>query len=419
MLSIIVPVFNAKAYLPMCLDSLVNQTLENIEILCVNDCSTDNSLSILQKYAKKDKRIVIINLQKNGGASAARNAGFIHAKGNYIGFVDSDDRIDLNFFETLYNVAEKTKAEIVKGGLKNASIDSDVFYDISLNSKIKMHKAYFTSQFYSAIYKVSFLNKNKFKFKMGVAPIEDQVFLLEVIAAAKNIELVDNVFYYYLNNSSSIISTLTIEKQNSWLKGLSFCLAFLNRRILQNKIDRNFYKIRYREYFNEMLSLLTRINSAQQKKKIAKRVYKYFNLCKNKTFCVQTSLLKFLQTKTINEFLELFKNSTGYADCIFPEIKINSNILKNKKLYIFGTGRYSIKAVEQIKEKSWILEGFLDSNSNINKFLGYKVFRPKEIVKNKKRDFFVIISSRAYALEMHTYLEQAGLVRDKDFFSLV
>ncbi|MCL2260335.1 MAG: glycosyltransferase [Fibromonadales bacterium] len=399
----------------MCLDCLINQTLKDIEILCINDCSTDNSLNILKKYQKKDKRIAIINLSKNGGASTARNAGLAQANGDYIGFMDSDDRIDFTFFEKLYSIAKKTGAEIVKGSLKNANIDSNILYDISLNNKIKIHKAYFTSQFYSAIYKTSFLNKNKLKFRIGVAPIEDQVFLLEVIAAAKNIELIDNVFYYYLNNSSSIISTLTAKKQNSWIKGLSFCLSFLNNK----NVDKEFYKIRYREYFNEMLSLFTRINSIQQKRKIAKIVYKYFDLCECKSYCVQASLLKFLKTKTVDEFLELFKNSVGYSDRIFPEIKINQTILKTKKLYIFGTGRYSIKAMEQIEQKGWILKGFLDSNPSIKKFLGYKVFKPEQLIKSKKKDFFIIISSRAYALEMHVYLEQAGLVRDNDFFSII
>ena len=94
--SIIVPVYNIEKYLAKCLDSLINQTLEDIEIICVNDGSTDNSAEILNEYAQKDCRIKIIN-QDNAGLSAARNTGINAANGEYIGYVDSDDWIDLNF----------------------------------------------------------------------------------------------------------------------------------------------------------------------------------------------------------------------------------------------------------------------------------------------------------------------------------
>lgn len=100
-ISIIVPVYNTEKFLEKCLNSLINQTLKDIEIICINDGSTDKSLQILEKFANKDKRIQIIN-QTNSGLSVARNIGIKKAKGEYIGFVDSDDWVDLNFFEQLY-----------------------------------------------------------------------------------------------------------------------------------------------------------------------------------------------------------------------------------------------------------------------------------------------------------------------------
>ena len=109
--SIIVPVFNVEQFLGKCLDSLVNQTLKDIEIICVNDGSTDNSLEILNNYAKQDLRIKIIN-KKNSGLSTARNTGMKIAQGKYIGFVDSDDWVDLDFYEKLYNSAIKNNADI-------------------------------------------------------------------------------------------------------------------------------------------------------------------------------------------------------------------------------------------------------------------------------------------------------------------
>lgn len=110
--SIIVPVYNVERYLAMCLDSLINQTFKDIEILCVNDGSTDNSLSILMHYSRLDSRIKIIN-KENGGLSSARNTGMRVACGKYIMFVDSDDWISSVAVENLYNNAVKNDSDLV------------------------------------------------------------------------------------------------------------------------------------------------------------------------------------------------------------------------------------------------------------------------------------------------------------------
>ena len=115
--SVIIPVYNTEKYLRRCFDSVVNQTLSDIEIICINDCSTDNSLEILQEYASKDKRIKLIDFKVNKGAAIARNIGIDAATGEYIGFVDSDDFVDLDFYEKLYKKAAETGADAVKGKL--------------------------------------------------------------------------------------------------------------------------------------------------------------------------------------------------------------------------------------------------------------------------------------------------------------
>ena len=95
-ISVIIPCYNVEKFLKQCLDSVCGQTLKDIEIICVNDASTDKSLNILKQYAKKDKRIKIIDLQKNSGLSVARNTGIKHATGDFIGFIDSDDYVGLS-----------------------------------------------------------------------------------------------------------------------------------------------------------------------------------------------------------------------------------------------------------------------------------------------------------------------------------
>ena len=108
-ISVIIPVYNCEKFIEKCLQSLVNQTLTDIEIILVNDGSTDNSQKIIEKFS--DTRIKLIN-KKNGGQSSARNVGLDVANGEYIGFIDSDDWVDSDFFEKLYNTAKKYNADI-------------------------------------------------------------------------------------------------------------------------------------------------------------------------------------------------------------------------------------------------------------------------------------------------------------------
>ena len=110
--SILIPIYNVEKYLPRCLDSLLNQTLTDIEIICVNDGSIDNSLKLLKQYQAQDNRIIIVD-KKNGGLPSARNAGLDRARGEYVGFVDSDDYVEPSMFETLYKTAKKENSEVV------------------------------------------------------------------------------------------------------------------------------------------------------------------------------------------------------------------------------------------------------------------------------------------------------------------
>lgn len=111
-ISIIVPVYNVEKYIGQCLESLLNQTYQNIEVICVNDESPDDSISVINDYAKKDSRIVVVD-QKNGGVSSARNAGLNKMTGQYYMFVDSDDWLDAICCETMYQTALKYDADVV------------------------------------------------------------------------------------------------------------------------------------------------------------------------------------------------------------------------------------------------------------------------------------------------------------------
>lgn len=171
--SVIIPVYNVEKYLEQCLDSVINQTLKDIEIICINDCSTDNSLEIMQKYADIDNRIKIIDLAENMGAAPARNKGLENAKGKYIYFMDSDDYIDERYIEELVRNIEKSGTDIAFNGnilyQKNnilCSFMNEHVKHIPQSGKIISNKEEIMTlpcMTWCRLYKKSFLDKHNIK----------------------------------------------------------------------------------------------------------------------------------------------------------------------------------------------------------------------------------------------------------------
>lgn len=237
--SIIIPVFNTEKYLKRCIDSLIQQTLKEIEIICVNDGSKDKSLNILEEYAQKDSRITIIN-KSNEGQSIARNIGIQKAKGEYIGFVDSDDWVDKDFYEKLYNTATKTNSEIAVAGIirlhkfnrKNHLLIKDCISTDNYQKKIEICDVPDKSYVWNKIYKRSELQKNNLTFKPGVI-YEDVIFTPQVLNKLKRLVSVPNTYYYYWRNANSTV-TLRSEKAK---KDSVDAHLWANNYLIQNGID--------------------------------------------------------------------------------------------------------------------------------------------------------------------------------------
>lgn len=223
--SVIVPVYNCEKYLKKCLDSLVNQTLKDIEIICVNDGSTDNSGRILEEY--NDKRIKIIN-KENGGQSSARNIGIDIAKGEYIGFVDSDDWVDLDFFEKLYNTAKKYDADIAVTGIIRMRpsetgrylmvIDKETVSD-DYFTKLRLSDIPDKSYIWNKIYKTAELKKYNLKFPEG--KIYEDIYLVpRMLYYLKTLATVPDTYYYYLRRKGSTVTSKTPEtiRDYMWAK---------------------------------------------------------------------------------------------------------------------------------------------------------------------------------------------------------
>ena len=200
--SVIIPIYNTEKYIRKCLDSVCNQTLQDIEIICVNDCSPDNSLEILQEYASSDNRIKIINFSQNKGAAVARNTAIDEAKGEYIGFVDSDDYIDLDFYEKLYERAKKDNADIVIGNIVKHNQGKDIFC-YNMIDKVKQNKVHFNGFFCVCVCVCDLLKKNRIFFTEGLGYGEDRIFPILASYFANKVLVDENVYYHYVIRQDS------------------------------------------------------------------------------------------------------------------------------------------------------------------------------------------------------------------------
>ncbi len=278
--SIIIPVYNTASYLRECLDSVINQTLKEIEIICVNDGSTDNSLDILKEYAAKDKRIKIIN-QKNGGLGNARNNGVKEAIAPYIFFVDSDDWLDLTCLEKLFNKIISTKTDMCIYGLQkydeiNDRYIVDKYFDISCydmrRNDVCDYKEISSVVFrrFGAVMKLynkNFFMNNKLFFEEKVL-FEDVFTHVKAILQAKKISFInENLYFYRVNRIGSIMNISRGEKnifdiftaiecvekflidknidkflQKEYISFVDEQIAFHQKRIIDIKLKREFNK---------------------------------------------------------------------------------------------------------------------------------------------------------------------------------
>lgn len=210
--SVIVPVYNVEKYLKRCLDSLINQTLSDIDIICINDGSKDSSLQILEQYAQKDSRIVIYS-QENSGLSVARNTGLEHASGEYIGFVDSDDWVDLDFYEKLYNSAKNNNADIAVADFirehpnkkpKRLKLKEEKIYTTP-EDKFMICKVHREGCVWNKIYRTEFIKSINLKFVPKMY-YEGRDFTIRSLYFSKKLVTTPNTYYRYFVNPKSIVN---------------------------------------------------------------------------------------------------------------------------------------------------------------------------------------------------------------------
>ena len=205
-ISVIIPVYNVEQYLPRCLDSIIGQTFSDLEIVCVNDGSPDNSDKILLEYAKKDPRIKIIT-QENGGLSAARNTGLKNISGEYVSFIDSDDWIDSDYYEQLLKLVEENDADIAMAGMRIANangISNNTTPNVITDDFVEKIKNLPNGSVCDKLFRTKLFSG--IEFPRG-RYYEDNIVLITVMYKSKTVVFSNRVSYYYFVNQSGICRT--------------------------------------------------------------------------------------------------------------------------------------------------------------------------------------------------------------------
>lgn len=240
--SVIVPVYNTEKYLKRCLDSLVNQTLKEIEIIIINDCSPDNSKQILNKYEKKYNNVKVFHNKTNKGIGYNRNFGIEKATGEYIGFIDSDDYVDMTMYEKLYNKAKKDDLELVVCNFHKMLEKENSLEEITPDFIIEEQKNTVLEKTPSLLSKVNLAPWNKlYKRSLLGSDIrfpeklkyEDAIVVVKALARSKKIGFIKEKLNYYLVRNKS--ETTVMDKR-------VFDILEITKQIIAELKSHNYYE---------------------------------------------------------------------------------------------------------------------------------------------------------------------------------
>lgn len=376
--SIIIPVYNTARYLPECLDSVINQTLKDIEIICVDDGSKDNSVEILNQYAQNDSRIIVLT-QSHKKQGTARNLGMSIAKGEYIGFVDSDDWCELDMFEKLYNRAKETDSDVTIccGNIYNEKTHIKTTND-SYSLKI-FTPEYFESAFNPKktindifqicvspvikIYKHNFMDENSIRFPTNIY-YEDVPFFLDVWLLSGSVSLLKEFCYNYREESK------TSTCYNNDLSKLDV-VKFLNitKNILKKHKVYKDLKSSFREYVKSEI----KCHSGLIRDDRIRLMY-FFSVL----FAYPNAAISIISESLYNEMLIIFRSMYNEMLIVFYAYKF---IMQNKRIAFWGASRYLEELIKKYNIMDKHIVGIIDNDSKKwgQRLGNHTIYAPEQI----------------------------------------
>ncbi len=398
-ISIIIPVYNVNAYLQECLESILNQDLKEIEVICINDGSTDNSLEILKNYQKKDSRIIIIN-QENKGQGEARNAGIEAGKGEYLFFVDPDDYIEGNTLSKVYSFAKENNSDIVwfdyrtfneySGEVKEKKFPE--YLSLKKQEAKELNKIFPATSYpvWNRIFKTDFIKKNHIKFPK-TKTFEDGIFSTIATITNKRTDYIPLFVYCYRERAGSITHT-NDDKGLGVFEAIKQLEEFLKSYNLYNEYKKGFenYKLTCfiggfylisdnlkKKYIKEVRENL----SGKDFNRFIKCITQKRSFLEN-IFSVKNNFIYFIKYKIVTflgmSFSFRVKNQDSNeftTDLKFQIIPIDRN---NKNAFCFAIND------SYVKYFGVVLKSLIE-NSSKNKTYDIVVFSEDITVQNKER----------------------------------
>lgn len=396
-ISIIIPVYDTMKYLEKCINSILKQNFQDIEIICVNDCSKDDSLKILENYKNNDDRIIIVNNKINVGLSQSRNNGIKVASGDYIMFLDSDDYIADGTLMDLYYKINNKNLDILFFGYNEHFIEKKYIRSVSrmeyyphifsgeefFCDSQKKNKESVTS--WSAIYKRKFLIDNKLKFTKGLLH-EDILFYIESLMKATKVSSVEKCYYEYIRRQNSI--TLSNDNIQEKIWSLSKIVNIINgyRNIMSK--DCEYY---INNYLKERIKTV-----ADNYKKIQYFDMSKYPLCPEVDFVIKIVGLTFYN---------------GFFTYKLPK-NIVEDIKKYKKVIIYGAGKVGQGLYELLSEYHIHTDLFVQTDCNIfNKKVTRYGIEVKVISEvEDKSNAIVLVANKKDSEEMYNNAVELGFV---------
>ncbi|WP_179375832.1 glycosyltransferase [Winogradskyella wichelsiae] len=248
-ISVIIPVYNVENYLDRCINSIINQTYQNFEIILVNDGSSDNSGHICDNYKIQDTRVIVIHKQ-NEGSSCARNAGLDIASGDYISFVDSDDYINESMLEIMITNLTKFNLDVVEINPTSNNVDLNLNYNFEIQDKVSMMKRIIQNTAFSVwrrMYKTSLINDLRFIPKIIH---QDVFFTIDVLDKIDQIGYINQQLYHYNTDNVSIIrSKYSLEKIKIGIKATEYICNNITHLPELNLTKKNYVTNYYTDHY--------------------------------------------------------------------------------------------------------------------------------------------------------------------------
>ena len=399
--SILIPIYNVEKYLRQCLDSVVNQTLKDIEIICINDGSTDNSLKIIKDFANKDDRIKIID-KENTGYGHSMNCGLKVAQGEYIGIIESDDFTELHMFEVLYNQAKNLDAEIVRSNHFN-QVDEyfnfvEVLHQDTYNQiftpRLQNYK-FFSKQVavWSGIYKRDFLSKNEIYFsETPGASYQDISFAFKAFSCVDKLLLLRDAFVHYRidNPNSSVKSKRKVYCIFDEFDEIEKFLA--KRKDLYNPcryIFESMIKFQRCKYHFGRIALQFKFNFFQRMSEEFSKDNDSGYLDKNYWNEKSWTDVQYLLNNKEKFFYNIYEKAQSlslYANGFFEKIKQYDN------LYLYGAGKAAHVVLFKLFQNKLHIKGIVVSSMQNNplNIMDIPVTSLSESNINKERDAILI-----------------------------